>query len=89
MVIKTVEKTVVIARDGTPLSVMERPNGLGTFEDYHRKVQNYRRQYAHLLNSQSFNDFLKERKEELDADILTGDRDFQKVDTDIEIKVFR
>lgn len=27
--------------------------------------------------------------ESLDADVLTGDRDFQKVDTDVGIKVFR
>ena len=27
--------------------------------------------------------------ESLDADVLTGDRDFQKVDTNIDIKVFR
>lgn len=64
MVTKTVEKTVVIAQDGTPLSVMERPKGLGTFADYHRKVQNYRNQYAHLLDRQSFDDFLRERKED-------------------------
>ncbi len=64
MVTKVVEKSVVIAKDGTPLSVMERPEGLGTFADYHRKVQNYRGQYAHLLDRQSFDDYLKERKEE-------------------------
>lgn len=64
MVTKTIEKTVVIAKDGTSLSVMERPEGLGTFADYHRKVQEYRKQYAHLLDKQSFDDFLKERKEE-------------------------
>ncbi|MDR1744940.1 MAG: hypothetical protein LBS30_04215 [Planctomycetota bacterium] len=64
MVTTTVEKTVIIAKDGTPLSVMERPEGLGTFEDYRRKVQRYRKQYAHLLNRQSFDDYLRERKEE-------------------------
>lgn len=64
MMTKTVERTVVVAKDGTTLSVMERPEGLGTFEDYHRKVQEYRKQYAHLLDKQSFDGFLKERKEE-------------------------
>ncbi len=37
MVTTTVEKTVVIANDGTPLSVMERPEGLGAFADYHKR----------------------------------------------------
>ncbi len=60
----TMEKTVVIAKDGTPLSVMERPEGLCTFADYHRRVQGFRKQYAHLLNRQSFDNYLKERKEE-------------------------
>ena len=64
MVTKTIEKTVVIAKDGTPLSVMERPAGLGTFTDYRRKVENYRKQYAHLLDRQSFDDYLKERRDE-------------------------
>ena len=64
MVTKTIEKTVVIAKDGTLLSVMERPEGLGTLADYHRKVQNYRKQYAHLLDRQTFDDYLKERREE-------------------------
>lgn len=64
MVIKTIEKTVVIAKDGTPLSVMERPEGLGTFADYRHKVQKYRKQYGHLLDRQSFDDYLKERREE-------------------------
>ncbi len=36
MNIITMEKSVVIAKDGTPLSVMERPEGLGSFADYHR-----------------------------------------------------
>lgn len=62
MVTKTVEKTVVIAVDGTPLSVQERPEGLGTYADYHRKVQGYRKQYAHLLDRQSLDDYLEERK---------------------------
>lgn len=64
MIVKTVKKTVVIAKDGTPLSVMERPEGLGTIAEYHRKVEKYRKQYAHLINRQSFDDYLKERKEE-------------------------
>ncbi len=64
MITKTVEKTVVIAKDGTPLTVMERPDGLGTFADYHSRVQKYRQQYAHLLNRQSLDDYLKERKVE-------------------------
>ncbi len=64
MLTKTVEKTVVIAADGTPLSVMERPEGLGSFADYHRKVQQRREQYADALNSRSFDEFLRERKED-------------------------
>lgn len=64
MITKTVEKTVVIAKDGTPLSVMDRPEGLGTIAEYHLKVEKYRKQYAHLINRQSFSDYLKERKEE-------------------------
>ena len=61
---QTVEKTAVIAQDGTPLSIMERPEGLGTFADYHWKVQKYRKQYASLLDRQSFDEYLKERKQE-------------------------
>lgn len=64
MLTKTVEKTAIIAKDGTPLSLMERPHGLGTFADYHRKVQRYRKQFSELLNRQTFDDFIKERKDE-------------------------
>lgn len=61
---KTIEKTVILAKDGTPLSVMDRPKGLGTYADYRRKVQNYRKQYGHLLDRQSLADFLAGRKDE-------------------------
>ncbi len=64
MVFKKMEKTVVIAKDGTPLSVMERPEGLGNLEDYHRKVEHYRTLYSHILDKQSFDDYLKEGRVE-------------------------
>lgn len=71
MVTKTMEKTVVLAKDGTPLSVMERPTGLGTFEDYHRKVQKFRKQYGNLLDKQSFDEYLGERKKEAAREMET------------------
>lgn len=71
MAFKTAEKTVFITKDGTPLSIMERPEGLGTFADYHRKVEKYRRQYAHLLDRQSFEEYLAERREEAAINIKT------------------
>lgn len=64
MVMKTIEKKVILSKDGTPLSVMERPEGVGTFAEYHRKVESYREQYGHLLSRQTFEDFLQERKDE-------------------------
>jgi hypothetical protein len=64
MVTLIVEKSAVMTRDGTPLSVMERPEGLGTFADYHHKVQKYRKLYASILDRQSLDEYLKERKEE-------------------------
>lgn len=68
MVTKIIEKTVVVGKDGTAMSIMERPEGLGTFADYHRKVRDYRKQYAHLLNKQSLDEYLVERKKEAERE---------------------
>lgn len=58
----TTQRTVIVTKSGASLSVMERPNGLGSFADYHRKVLKYRSQFAHLLKRQSLDEFLLERK---------------------------
>lgn len=58
------EKEVIIAKDGTPYTVMARPGGLGTFADYHRKVREYRKQYAHIFDRQSLAEYLEAHKEE-------------------------
>lgn len=64
MVTKTIEKTVVITRDGTPLSVMERPGGLGSIEEYHHDLEAVRIKYGHLLRSLSLDEYLDERHSE-------------------------
>lgn len=61
---KATEREVIIAKDGTPYSVMARPGGLGTFADYHHKVQEYRKQYAHIFDKQPIAEYLEERKKE-------------------------
>ena len=61
MVTTIAEKSVVLTRDGTPLSVMERPEGLGSIEDYHNDLVEIRKQYGHLLKRQSLDEYLAER----------------------------
>lgn len=65
MTTRTVERTVLVTDDGEELSLMERPGGLGTFEDYHRKVQEYRKQYPDLFERMpGLDEYLRQRREE-------------------------
>lgn len=58
-------KNAAAAADGTELSVMERPEGLGTFDDYHRFVQECRKKYPEAFaRLPSLDEYLKERREE-------------------------
>jgi hypothetical protein len=62
MVTKIAEKTVVLTRDGAALSVMERPGGIGSIEDFHKELGEIRKQYGHLLEQQPLDDYLAERR---------------------------
>lgn len=68
MVTKIAEKTVVLTRDGTALSVMERPGGIGTIEDFHRELAEVRKQYGHLLKQQPLDEYLAERRLEAERE---------------------
>ena len=68
MVTKIAEKTVVLTRDGVALSVMERPDGIGSIEDFHRELDEVRKQYGHILNRQSLDQYLAERRIEAEKE---------------------
>ncbi len=68
MVTETAEKSVVLTRDGTALSVMERPGGIGSIDDFHRELDEVRKQYGHLLNRQSFDEYFAERRVEAERE---------------------
>lgn len=61
MITRIAEKTVVLTRDGIALTIMERPEGLGTIEDFHKEAEEARRQYGNLLGRQSMDDYFVER----------------------------
>lgn len=67
MVTKVAEKTVVLTRDGTALSVMERPEGVGSIEDFHKELVEIRKHYGHLLKQQSLDTFIAERRIEVET----------------------
>lgn len=66
------------------------PNGVTIIDDIRpalwKRAARLKAQYKNLALGDCMAIALAES---LDADILTGDRDFQKVDTAIDIKVFR
>ena len=62
MVTKIVEKTVVLTQDGTALSVMERPEGVGSIKDFHKELAEIRKQYGHLLKQQPLDEYFAERR---------------------------
>lgn len=62
MVTKTAEKTVILTKDGATLSVMERPEGLGSIDAYHQELIEVRKQYGHLLKQQSLDEYLAEKR---------------------------
>lgn len=65
MITKKVERTVVVADNGMEFTLMERPEGLGTFEDYHRLVQEYRKKYPEVFERMpSLDEYLQERRRE-------------------------
>lgn len=68
MVTKIVEKTVILTQDGTALSVMKRPEGLGTIDDFHNDLVAIRKQYGRLLNQQSLDTFIAERRIEAERE---------------------
>ncbi|MCD8349387.1 MAG: hypothetical protein LUC93_02080 [Planctomycetaceae bacterium] len=68
MVTKIAEKTVVLTRDGTALSVMERPEGLGTIDDFHKELVVIRKQYGHLLHQQPMDEYFMERRIEAERE---------------------
>lgn len=61
MVTGTAQKNVILTRDGAALSVMDRPGGTGSIEDFHKELAEVRKQYGHLLNRQSLDEYLAER----------------------------
>lgn len=68
MASKTLEKYVVYTKDGTPISVMEDPESVGSLDEYHEWLKGIRKKYAHLLNKQSFDDYLREKHEEAERE---------------------
>lgn len=65
LVRKKVERTVLIADDGAEYELMERPGGVGTLEDYDRKLKDARRQFPHLFaRLPSTEEYIRERREE-------------------------
>jgi hypothetical protein len=68
MVTKVAEKTVVLTRDGAALSVMDRPEGIGSIEDFHRELAEVRKQYGHLLKRQSLDEYLAEKRLEAERE---------------------
>lgn len=68
MVTKVAEKTVVMTRDGTALSVMERPGGIGSLDDFHMELAEIRKQYGHLLKRQAPDEYLAERRAEAERE---------------------
>lgn len=68
MITKIVEKTVVLTQDGTALSVMERPEGVGSIEDFHNELAEIRKQYGHLLKQQTLDEYLAERRIEAERE---------------------
>lgn len=66
------------------------PNGITIVNDLHpvlwRRAASLKAQYKNLALGDCVAIALAES---LDADVLTGDRDFQLVDTNVEIKIFR
>ncbi len=63
-----IEKPVVFTLEGTALSVMERPGGLGTIDDFHKDLIEIRKQYGHLLQQQSLDEYLAERRIEAERE---------------------
>lgn len=68
MVTRIAEKTVVLTRDGTALSIMERPDGLGSIADFHRELAEVRKQYGHLLKQQPLDEYFSERRLEAERE---------------------
>lgn len=68
MITKTAEKAVVLAPDGTALSIMDRPGGIGSIEDFHKELDEIRKQYGHLLKQQSLDEYLAERRLEAERE---------------------
>lgn len=68
MVTKIAEKTVVLTRDGTALSVMERPEGVGSIDDFHKELVEIRKQYGHLLKQHPLDEYLAERRLEAERE---------------------
>ncbi len=65
MITKKVEKTAVVADNGMEFSIMERPEGLGTFEDYHRLVQECREKFPEAFaRVPSLDEYIRDRREE-------------------------
>ncbi len=68
MVTKIAQKTVVLTRDGTPLSIMKRPEGLGSIDDFHRELAEIRTRYGHLLQQQPLDKYLAEKRIEAERE---------------------
>ncbi len=68
MVTRIAEKTVALTRDGAALSVMGRPDGVGSIEDFHKELVEIRKQYGHLLQQQSLDEYLAERRIEAERE---------------------
>lgn len=65
MITKKVERTVIVAENGMEFSVMENPERIENYDDL---VKECRKHYGHLLDKFSFDDFLKERREEAERE---------------------
>ena len=68
MVTKIVEKNVVLTKDGVVLSVMERPDGVGSIEDFHKELAEVRKQYGHLFKRQPLDAYISERRIEAERE---------------------
>ncbi len=62
---KKVERTVLVTDNGEEVSLMERPNGLGTIKEYFRKVEEYRKQHPELFERlPTTEEYIREKRKE-------------------------